>query len=166
MQYFFQINDHNLNASVTGGRRSSLDNLNCTILNTGWGGYGIHGTDAPEGIGTAASNGCIRMLNEDVIELYDMVPLGTKVKIVGDVFTGRILYVGVPDGDDVQEVQAILRMAGYYDGEITGTYDELTRSAVQRFQQDYGISPDGIVGPITYENLRKVNDTLLDSRDP
>lgn len=37
-------------------------------------GYGIHGTWEPETIGTDASRGCIRMLNEDVKELFDFVP--------------------------------------------------------------------------------------------
>lgn len=41
--------------------------------------YRIHGTNAPKSIGQAASSGCIRMLNEHVIDLYDRVPLGTRV---------------------------------------------------------------------------------------
>lgn len=43
------------------------------------GGYAIHGTNAPSSIGTHASHGCVRMHNEDVIELYSMVPIGTTV---------------------------------------------------------------------------------------
>ncbi len=42
-------------------------------------GYRIHGTNTPRSIGWAASSGCFRMLNQDVIDLYDRVPLGTKV---------------------------------------------------------------------------------------
>lgn len=44
--------------------------------------YRIHGTTAPRSIGQAASNGCIRMLNEHVIDLYDRVPRGTKVTVL------------------------------------------------------------------------------------
>lgn len=44
-------------------------------------GYGIHGTWEPESIGSAASQGCIRMLNEDVEELFDIIPVGTPVTI-------------------------------------------------------------------------------------
>ncbi len=44
-------------------------------------GYGIHGTTQPETIGTAASNGCIRMLNSDVEELYDFVTSDTEIII-------------------------------------------------------------------------------------
>lgn len=43
------------------------------------GGYAIHGTNAPSSIGKHASHGCVRMHNEDVIELYSMVPMGTTV---------------------------------------------------------------------------------------
>lgn len=41
--------------------------------------YRIHGTNEPSSIGTAASSGCIRMLNEEVIELYRRTPIGAKV---------------------------------------------------------------------------------------
>jgi lipoprotein-anchoring transpeptidase ErfK/SrfK len=44
-------------------------------------GAGIHGTDAINSIGTAASHGCIRMRIPDVIELYDEVPVGAPVYI-------------------------------------------------------------------------------------
>lgn len=43
--------------------------------------YGIHGTNNPASIGTAASNGCIRMYNNDVNELFNQVPVGTIVRI-------------------------------------------------------------------------------------
>ncbi len=44
-------------------------------------GYGIHGTWEPESIGHAESEGCIRMLNDEVEELYNIIPLGTPVSI-------------------------------------------------------------------------------------
>ncbi|MGE0004553.1 MAG: L,D-transpeptidase [Parvibaculaceae bacterium] len=44
--------------------------------------FRIHGTNEPQSIGTAASSGCIRMLNEEVIELYDRVRIGTKVIVL------------------------------------------------------------------------------------
>jgi hypothetical protein len=43
--------------------------------------YAIHGTDEPDSIGKDESHGCIRMRREDLEELYDLVPLGTKVTI-------------------------------------------------------------------------------------
>ncbi|QGU96116.1 L,D-transpeptidase family protein [Clostridium bovifaecis] len=45
-------------------------------------GYGIHGTNNPASIGKAVSNGCIRLHNPNIIELYNLVPVGTSVRIV------------------------------------------------------------------------------------
>jgi lipoprotein-anchoring transpeptidase ErfK/SrfK len=44
--------------------------------------YRIHGSNEPWTIGTAVSSGCIRMRNEDVIDLYDRVKVGTKVLVI------------------------------------------------------------------------------------
>nr|WP_234396917.1 L,D-transpeptidase [Bacillus massiliglaciei] len=44
--------------------------------------YGIHGTNRPESIGKYMSNGCIRLLNEDVERIYEMVPVGGRVFIL------------------------------------------------------------------------------------
>ena len=49
--------------------------------------YRIHGTDAPWTIGQDVSKGCIRMLNDHVIELYDRTPVGTKVTVTWDRFS-------------------------------------------------------------------------------
>ena len=43
--------------------------------------YRIHGTNQPQTIGHAVSSGCFRLVNEDVIDLYGRVPVGTKVII-------------------------------------------------------------------------------------
>jgi lipoprotein-anchoring transpeptidase ErfK/SrfK len=45
-------------------------------------GYRIHGTNTPKSIGWAASSGCFRMLNQDVIDLYDRVQIGAKVVVL------------------------------------------------------------------------------------
>lgn len=44
--------------------------------------YRIHGSNEPNTIGTQVSSGCIRMRNEDVIDLYDRVKIGTKVVVL------------------------------------------------------------------------------------
>jgi len=44
--------------------------------------FRVHGTNEPQSIGKAASSGCIRMLNEDVIALYDLTPIGSKVIVL------------------------------------------------------------------------------------
>ena len=55
-------------------------------------GYGIHGTNAPSSIGRNASHGCIRLRNQDVEELFEMVAVGDTVE----------LYAGhTPEMDDI-----------------------------------------------------------------
>ena len=44
--------------------------------------YRIHGSNEPETIGQAVSSGCIRMTNDDVMDLYDRVKVGTKVVVL------------------------------------------------------------------------------------
>ncbi len=44
--------------------------------------YRIHGTNAPWTIGYAVSSGCIRMRNEDVVDLYERVKVGTRVTVL------------------------------------------------------------------------------------
>jgi lipoprotein-anchoring transpeptidase ErfK/SrfK len=45
--------------------------------------YRIHGTNSPNSIGTNASSGCIRMWQQDIIDLYDRVDVGAKVVVLG-----------------------------------------------------------------------------------
>jgi len=53
--------------------------LGVAVLVLGDGTYGIHGTNRDETIGTDASFGCFRMHNSDILELFKMVHIGTKV---------------------------------------------------------------------------------------
>jgi lipoprotein-anchoring transpeptidase ErfK/SrfK len=45
--------------------------------------YRLHGTSEQASIGRAVSSGCIRLFNQDIIDLYDRVPIGTKVIVLG-----------------------------------------------------------------------------------
>jgi len=51
-------------------------------LTTEESGYGIHGTIEPESIGYQCTDGCVRMINEEVDELYTIVPVGMSVTII------------------------------------------------------------------------------------
>ena len=46
--------------------------------------YAIHGTNRPNSIGTFASYGCIRMYNEDILDLFERVDVGTPVVVIQD----------------------------------------------------------------------------------
>lgn len=45
--------------------------------------YRLHGTAQVSSIGNAVSSGCVRLLNHDIIDLYDRVPIGAKVVVIG-----------------------------------------------------------------------------------
>jgi len=64
---------------VPGGH--PLNPLGVRALYLGSSMYRIHGTDAPWTIGDAVSKGCIRLYNEDVLDLYRRVPVGTRVTV-------------------------------------------------------------------------------------
>jgi lipoprotein-anchoring transpeptidase ErfK/SrfK len=44
--------------------------------------FRIHGTNEPWTIGQAVSSGCIRMMNNDVVDLYNRVPVGARVVVI------------------------------------------------------------------------------------
>ena len=57
------------------------------------------------------------------------------------------------EGPEVQSVQALLQLLGYYSGQIDGRYQESTVIAVSAFQKAAGLNEDGIIGPTTWEKL-------------
>ena len=59
--------------------------------------YRIHGTNQPQSIGRAVSSGCIRMLNADVIDLYERVPIGTRVVVLPALGPVARLSGNIPD---------------------------------------------------------------------
>ena len=64
---------------VPGGH--PMNPLGVRALYLGSSAYRIHGTDAPWTIGQPVSKGCIRMYNQDVIDLFNRVPVGTRVTV-------------------------------------------------------------------------------------
>lgn len=76
-----------LPASVPGGH--PMNPLGVRALYLGDTLYRIHGTDAPWTIGQVVSRGCIRLYNEDVIDLYARVDVGTKVVITSERFVAH-----------------------------------------------------------------------------
>lgn len=69
---------------MAGGPDNPLGARALYLLNEGGkdNSYRIHGTPWPETIGKATTSGCFRMLNADVVELYDKVMAGTKVVVL------------------------------------------------------------------------------------
>ncbi len=59
-------------------------------------------------------------------------------------------------GEAVRRVQEFLQRVGLYDGPIHGVYDEATEEAVRRFQEIFGLKPDGRVGWRTAQAMERV----------
>lgn len=82
--------------------------------------YGIHGTTMPWSIGNAASNGCVRMYNEHVEEVFSQVGIGTAVTIAhGDSFPTLKEENDTPDDGHpnyylVQPGDTLWRIASHY----------------------------------------------------
>lgn len=56
--------------------------LGTHVLRLGWPEYAIHGTDKPPSIGLRGTHGCLRLYPEDIVRVYDAVPVGTPVTVV------------------------------------------------------------------------------------
>ncbi|WP_430493487.1 L,D-transpeptidase family protein [Paenibacillus ottowii] len=126
-------------------------------LNVPWGYYGIHGTNRPYSIGQHQSHGCIRMWNHDVMELYNLIPLGTKVTIYGHVLgesdrDPKDLAEG-DVGGAVQLIQSRLKSAGYFKGICNGKFRSDTTAALKRYQSDHQMPPTGVVTINEYMQL-------------
>jgi L,D-transpeptidase ErfK/SrfK len=60
--------------------------LGTYMMTLGWPSYLIHGTNKPYGVGLRSSHGCMRFYPEDIGELYEKIPVGTKVTVVNQPF--------------------------------------------------------------------------------
>ncbi|WP_375140509.1 L,D-transpeptidase family protein [Cohnella herbarum] len=126
-------------------------------LDVPWGIYGIHGTNKVNSIGQHLSHGCIRMRNQDILKLFDLIPIGTKVTIYGHVL-GELLREPrkLAEGDvgvDVLLIQSRLKSAGYFSGSCNGKFRASTTDALKRFQRDHNLIQDGIVSNAVYDKI-------------
>jgi hypothetical protein len=126
-------------------------------LSVPWGTFGIHGTNKPYSIGGYVSEGCIRMYDKQVEELYELVHIGTKVTIDGPLtghpdVTYRVLVTG-SRGALVKIVQHYLAGAGLYKGECNGIFDKLTEQAVVLYQKQQKLP---VTAQIHYEDLLRM----------
>ncbi len=64
----------------------------------------------------------------------------------------RVLKLG-SEGNDVAETQSVLKRIGLDPGEADGVYGPQTQQAVRDFQSRFGLTQDGIVGPMTWRIL-------------
>lgn len=115
-------------------------------LNIPWGIYGVHGTNNPGSIGSSASGGCIRMFNHNVEELYEWVPVGTRVQIVSPHWPANVPPL-LPKGSiglSVVFLQWQLERLGFPSGAADGRLGETTVEAIADLEAFYGLTVDGI----------------------
>ncbi|MEH1844740.1 MAG: peptidoglycan-binding protein [Nostoc sp.] len=91
-----------------------------------------------------------------LIAFSSVVSIAAPQKIAqvnpGDSINRPILKVG-SQGERVSELQAALKLLGFYSGAVDGIYSQNTASAVARFKQAAGLNPDGIVDASTWQRL-------------
>lgn len=132
-------------------------------LDVPWGRYGIHGTNKPDSIGFNVSQGCIRMRNKDIEELYDMVKYNTIVSIINGEYGPfgygfRKLTPG-DRGSDVLEVQKRLKLEGYYHGALDGIYGESMKKSLIQYLKDNNMP---ITDVIDFNIYKKLNIVLME----
>ena len=106
-------------------------------LNVPWGQFGIHGTVYQSSLGWASSHGCIRMNNDEVAELFKIIPIGTKGTIIdgpyGPFGKGfRYLESGMY-GSDVFEIQKKLKELGFFNENPNGKFGLATEQAIKKY---------------------------------
>lgn len=112
-------------------------------INVPWGQFGIHGTPDNLSIGWASSHGCIRMKNDEVAELYKIVPIGTKVIIVNGPYGAfgqgfRDLKSGMY-GSDVLQIQKKLKEEGFLKENPNGKFGSKTEEAIKKYCKAKGL---------------------------
>lgn len=115
------------------------------------GNYGIHGTNNPKSVGHYVSNGCVRMVEDDVEKVFDKVDVGTEVQIMYNRLVidktpdGRVAYYIYPDGYNMQEVTVDFvkqGLAGY------GIADFISEDYIAKSIQDSNGLPNFVAAPV------------------
>ena len=96
----------------------------------------------------AISLGDLPVVASEVSSVIQQVAQATPSLVVNR----PILRTG-SQGAEVSELQAALKLLGYFTGAVDGFYGESTAIAVSRFQQASGLKPDGVTGPTTWARL-------------
>lgn len=118
-------------------------------LNAPWDTFGIHGTSNPGSIGSLASNGCIRMFNENIKEVFYAVNYDTPVIIYSGaswLFSPYARDIKPNDkGTDVYYVQRTLKYLNYYYGTVDGIYGYPLELAVMKYKEEHQMDDTPII---------------------
>lgn len=126
-------------------------------LNVPWDTFGIHGTSNPASIGSLASGGCIRMYNQNIKELFDLVGYDTQVIVYSGAnwrFSPYARDIKPNDkGCDVYYVQKSLKDHGYFTGTVDGIYGYSLEIAVKNYRNDYNLKETNIIDSELLDHL-------------
>lgn len=124
--------------------------------------YGIHGTNTPWAIGAAVSNGCVRMAEKDAEELFDMISIGTPVRIVYERVRAK------RDARGKVDIGVYPDVYGYKEISVLDVYNELDKYGLLGFVDEERIQ-QLLLNPDTVQTIAclyplKVNDALLSQK--
>ena len=118
-------------------------------LNAPWDTFGIHGTSNPGSIGSLASNGCIRMYNANIKEVFYAVNYDTPVIIYSGpswLFSPYARDLKPNDkGTDVYYVQRTLKYLNYYSDIVDGIYGYPLELAVKKYKEEHQMDDTPII---------------------
>lgn len=127
------------------------------VLRLGWPEYAIHGTNKPASIGLRGTHGCLRMYPEDIVSIYEQVPVGTPVTVIDEPFLAGfrddVLYLQTyPVLEDdrrrhAPRVEALLTKARAAHRRRTGAQDHLAidQAMVEEMRQQ----PRALSAPVS-----------------
>lgn len=127
-------------------------------LDISWGRYGIHGTNNPGSISYETSLGCLRMFDDDVLQIFDLVKVGTQVDIIGPPHETNLWQRELDTesvGPDVVYAQLALKKKGFYPYRCDGIFGRLTDLGVRCFQALDGLPVTGKIDEKTNRHLRE-----------
>lgn len=127
--------------------------LGAYALYLGWPSYLIHGTNLPDGVGRRVSRGCIRMYPESIEHLFQVVPVGTSVRVVYEQVKlawvdGDLLVEVHPSTDQADELEETGRLTPAIPPDLNDRVREAAAGQVERIDwqtvQRAGVQRTGV----------------------
>lgn len=119
--------------------------LGAYALYLGWPSFLIHGTNRMDGIGSRVSAGCIRMLPEDIEQLYSLVSVGTSVRVLNE-----SVLIGKQNGKLFFQLYPLLKESKKHSlmSELKIKLNYLPADAIMALSHET-VNPSGLIQPIT-----------------
>ncbi len=125
---------------------------------------GVYGPDTVLYVSNFQKDFNLDVTGNTTQETWEMLYKITEPAMTFSVLTKPTLFIG-DEGEEVREVQIILKDLLYYEGEIDGVFDQELYIAVQSFQFLNKLVPDGIVGKSTWSALINLYTPLADCEE-